>query len=67
MSDQSGEKVEERALGSSEGQTFRQYTGKMAIVIKVIAIAIPIYCIVYVLDIWGVHFGIVFYPAAFSR
>jgi TRAP-type uncharacterized transport system fused permease subunit len=50
---------------SEEGQLFRHYTGVMAIIIKVIAVIIPLYCIAFVFNVAGLYFGVVFYPATF--
>ncbi len=51
---------------SEEGQAFREFDGALGIIIKVIAIIIPLYCIQFVFNISGLYFSTVFYPLAFQ-
>lgn len=51
---------------SSEGIRYRRYSGAMAIVVKTISIALPLYSILFILNIVGRYFHIVFYPVSFT-
>ncbi|MDP2644411.1 MAG: TRAP transporter fused permease subunit [Desulfobacterales bacterium] len=54
-----GEKVELREYKR------RQYTGKMAVLVKVISVLLPLYCFFNVLNIAGLYLGVLFYPESF--